>query len=221
MRAFRHAALAAVAGILITGGPASAQEGEPPAAVVDNFTPPSPGPAHRPAEYPRIPQMLGQEGITLFKVCVSATGAVTELGMVRSSGHDLLDRAARNYLEDDVRYQVARRDGMPVDYCRNEVVVWELQDESGAPPPATNTITLRDYPPESVENNEQGIVTVNICVAADGHIDEVRLVESSGYTNLDIGTIIAVTAKFRYSPAMQGDTPVRACFDQQIQWGLQ
>lgn len=199
--------------------PLHAADDGAPAAVVDNFTPPSPGPAHRPPDYPRIPRMLEQEGKALFKVCVDTNGTTTEVGLAGSSGHDLLDRAARNYLEDDVHYRPAMRDGMPVDYCRNEVVIWEIPDE-GLAPATDNTVTLDDYPPESVENNEQGRVIVNTCVAADGHIDEVRLVQSSGYPRLDNAAIIAVTADFRYSAAMQGDTPVRACFDQPIDWNL-
>lgn len=201
------------------GAPQAAAQ-DAPSAVADNFTPPSPGPAHRPADYPRIPRMLSQEGIALLKVCVAMNGAITELGLASSSGHDLLDRAARNYLE-EVTYRAARRDDMPVDYCRNEVVVLELPEENaGLQPVPDNRITLADYPPDSVSNNEEGQVIVNICVAPDGRIDEVRLVQSSGYPRLDNATIVQVTANLGYSPAMQGDTPVRACFDQPINWGL-
>ena len=191
--------------------------------VSNSFVPPRPGPTHRPADYPRIPRMLGQEGNALFKVCVAANGTKNEIALIQSSGSDLLDRAARGYLEDDVTYQAALREGAPVEYCRNEVVVWRLPAEEGAAERQAplNRISLTDYPAESIENNEQGRVVVNICVGADGNVDEVRLLESSGFARLDSATIAKVLADYRYSPMMENGVAVRSCYDQPVTWALQ
>lgn len=51
--------------------------------------------AHRPPpDYPAAARRLGQEGVVELRVELSATGAVTELAVARSSGSSGLDRAA-------------------------------------------------------------------------------------------------------------------------------
>ncbi|MEE8439303.1 MAG: energy transducer TonB, partial [Micropepsaceae bacterium] len=133
----------------------------------------------------------------------------------------------REYLFETVEYQPAIRDGEPVDYCRTELVLWfleELQAERQAQIEAdrerTGSVQQRDYPTESVRLREEGLVIVNVCVAADGSIDDVRLVETSGNPRLDNATIRMVMSRFRYNPATQQGAPVRHCQNQPVRWAL-
>ncbi len=47
-----------------------------------------------PTHFPRTSQLRFQEGVVLLEVKVDASGRVSETQVLRSSGYDLLDRAA-------------------------------------------------------------------------------------------------------------------------------
>jgi len=103
--------------------------------------------------------------------------------------------------------------------------------EAAAPPPpppirpftaaGNQNVTARDYPPISIRLREQGRVVVNVCVTPDGDVEDVTLVETSGFERLDEATIRMVQGRFRYNPAMQGDAAVRHCANQAVRWALQ
>ena len=62
-------------------------------------------------------------------------------------------------------------------------------------------ITNDDYPPESVRKGEQGLVTVEWDIGADGTIHNCTTYQSSGYPRLDQWTCILLTRRGRYVPA--------------------
>ncbi|MBM3490321.1 MAG: energy transducer TonB [Alphaproteobacteria bacterium] len=70
-------------------------------------------------DYPQLSRLRGQEGRVRLAVRIDAEGRVTELRIVESSGHALLDKAAREAVE-RWRFRPATRDGRPV---ADEVVV--------------------------------------------------------------------------------------------------
>lgn len=200
-----------------------------------NFTPLRPGPQHdTPREaYPEMSVAQSEEGIALADICVDSNGDVSSVEIATSSGHERLDQATREFLANSVEYEPATLYGVPVDYCRTEIVSWileELQAERIAqaqapnrPPemsPPPNVSVGRDYPIESVRLREEGLVILRVCVAADGSVDEVELVESSGYPRLDDASIRMVTGRFQYNPATQNGVPIRHCQNQPIRWAL-
>jgi protein TonB len=66
-----------------------------------------------PPTYPRRAARLGQEGTVLVRARLSTTGEVLEVELGRSSGHPLLDAAARDAVK-GWAFQPARRDGRAV-----------------------------------------------------------------------------------------------------------
>lgn len=66
-----------------------------------------------------------------------------------------------------------------------------------------------DYPPVSRELSEQGRVLVRAMVNADGHVKQVLLRKSSGFSRLDQAALDSVK-NWRFVPARRGEQPVPA-----------
>jgi len=63
------------------------------------------------------------------------------------------------------------------------------------------------YPPESRQRGEQGEVVLEIDVGADGLVEDVAVVESSGYRSLDEAAMSAARSA-KFVPAKSGDRNV-------------
>lgn len=77
-----------------------------------------------------------------------------------------------------------------------------------APPAERVEASLRaeatpEYPQELIEDDVEGSVTVKILVAADGSVESVRLVTSSGYSAMDRAAI-AAGYRFQFNPGDNG-----------------
>lgn len=73
---------------------------------------------------------------------------------------------------------------------------------------------LRDnapaYPSASMRCREEGKVTITYCVAADGSVENVQVVVSSGYARLD-NAVLGWAATDRHRPGMVNGQPRRYC----------
>jgi protein TonB len=56
----------------------------------------------------------------------------------------------------------------------------------------------------------EGVVLLDVLVAADGRAAEVRVAESSGFASLDDSAVTTVRERWRFVPARQGVTPVES-----------
>jgi protein TonB len=54
-----------------------------------------------------------------------------------------------------------------------------------AAPTATGGCAVPQYPPESAENSETGVVTIHLWFAPSGAVSRTKIVESSGFPRLD------------------------------------
>ena len=77
-----------------------------------------------------------------------------------------------------------------------------------APPAERVEASLRaeatpEYPQELIEDDVEGLVKVNILVAADGSVESVELVTSSGYSAMDRAAI-AAGYRFQFNPGDNG-----------------
>jgi TonB family protein len=66
-----------------------------------------------PPEYPRLARLRGYQGLVILSVEVLADGRVGEVGVIRSSGHEILDSAALNAVR-EWRFDPGRRGGQAV-----------------------------------------------------------------------------------------------------------
>ena len=77
-----------------------------------------------------------------------------------------------------------------------------------APPAERVEASLRaeatpEYPQELIEDDVEGSVTVKILVAADGSVESVKLISSSGYSAMDRAAI-AAGYRFQFNPGDNG-----------------
>ena len=84
----------------------------PPAAPRGIVAEPVPLATPRPS-YPRLAVRAGEEGSVLCRLHLDVQGSVVEVDIVESSGHDLLDRAAKDAVA-GWRFEPRRVDGRPV-----------------------------------------------------------------------------------------------------------
>ena len=80
-----------------------------------------------PPTYPRIARRRGWEGEVWLRFSIDASGAVTDVHLLRSSGHEVLDRAALAAAQ-DWTFTPALRDGSPVASERDLPVEFRLED---------------------------------------------------------------------------------------------
>ncbi len=76
--------------------------------------------------YPPISRRLGEQGRVILKACVSSTGGIDSLNLIKSSGFDRLDRIA---LETVQRWKFipARRGQQPVAMCYQLPIQFTLE----------------------------------------------------------------------------------------------
>lgn len=63
------------------------------------------------------------------------------------------------------------------------------------------------YPPEAVQQQLEGLVTLSVTIAASGEVTKVTVAESCGHEVLDQAALDAV-CQWQFSPATQGGKPV-------------
>lgn len=84
--------------------------------------------------YPALARYKGWQGVTMVNICLDANGVVTGVNVVRSSGHDLLDRAALVWITNGAVFSPATKNGKPVAACVNMPVTFALTTPLGSGP---------------------------------------------------------------------------------------
>jgi periplasmic protein TonB len=99
----------------VPGGTGTASGGDG-AGAGTGFSGASPGYGVNPEPpYPLAARRLGYEGEVLLRVFVAADGRPTNVVVLKSSGHDMLDQSALETIRTRWRFVPARRNGVPVD----------------------------------------------------------------------------------------------------------
>ena len=75
------------------------------------------------------------------------------------------------------------------------------------------------YPKESLRNQSQGTVTMELLISPSGDVIDSRVKTSSGYGLLDI-TALTATAKCKFLPTLENGKPVQAWIVTQYVWEL-
>jgi protein TonB len=81
-------------------------------------------------------------------------------------------------------------------------------DGSGGARVAYGTNPLPPYPMVARRLGKEGVVLLEVLVAADGHAAEVRVLRSSGFAPLDDSAVSTVRERWRFLPARRGGVPV-------------
>jgi protein TonB len=86
--------------------------------------------ALRPSDdfYPPISLRMGEQGITVIRICVSAAASLQGVPTVTSSsGHKRLDAAAVTWASEALRFEPATRNGTAVPGCKGVRVNFRLR----------------------------------------------------------------------------------------------
>ena len=93
---------------------------------------------------------------------------------------------------------------------KNKSVVTTTQPDQGNLAPT--------YPPAAYRRGEAGTVALWVYVAADGFVDRVKVVKSSGYPLLDQAAV-ARLRNWHFTPATQGGNPVPSIYKIAVTFG--
>jgi periplasmic protein TonB len=73
------------------------------------------------------------------------------------------------------------------------------------------------WPASAQESNASGSVIVDVQIAPDGHVEQTRILKSSGQRDLDKAVMVAAT-RCKYAPQTVNNQPVRAWLKLEHQW---
>ena len=91
--------------------------------------------------------------------------------------------------------------------------------DTGIHPGAILNINPRIYyPRQAMQRGLQGVVVVLIHIGIDGHADDVDLLHSSGYEELD-NQVLGAVQHWRFRPPMRGNTPVEGTYKHTVIFG--
>lgn len=77
------------------------------------------------------------------------------------------------------------------------------------------------YPPASKRAEEEGVVTVRVCVDEKGRVTGTPTVQKgSGYERLDEGAVKYVSRGMKFTPGTENGKPVEACFAFNVRFQL-
>jgi TonB family protein len=84
-----------------------------------------------------------------------------------------------------------------------------------------SVFSFQDYPDESLRNNQFGIVSVLLRIAADGRVGSCSVTESSGHARLDAQTCAVLRSRARFEPARSADgTKIAGEYQLATPWGI-
>ncbi len=76
------------------------------------------------------------------------------------------------------------------------------------------------YPAVSVENGEEGTVTLRVMVETNGRPSSVEIVRSSGYRRLDRSALKTVRSRYKFRPATRFGQAIRSSYTFKINFSL-
>ncbi len=151
-------------------------------------------------QYPAAARDSRENGTVQLKFVVNPTGKVVDSKVVRSSGYERLDEAARRALE-VCNFEPAMREGTPTTASVELEYVWSLIGPSGVrQPPAVlpGSCDRPQYPQLSRRRNETGKVALRFYIDETGMVVMREVERSSGYQLLDNAAAAGLSlCKFR------------------------
>lgn len=200
-------------------------------------------PACRP-EYPRSALRDELTGTTTLAVTISAAGNATQVKVIKSSGHVILDEAVKKpLLNPACVMQPGTVNGVAKQSVSQVQYVWRLDNDDKAkknqlPLAQGTTPTVQSnirpakinfdapgckpvYPRSSLRNEEQGVTNLSVHISDSGVINDVQVLKSSGFIVLDESVREhLLKGQCRAKPAAQGGKSVASITTVQYIWKL-
>jgi len=157
-------------------------------------------------DYPAAALRAEEEGVVHFALLIGPEGRVRHCALVASSGSAALDSATCRILRSRARYRPGRdAAGRPAWDWQGGRMSWSLPLELAVhailAAPLESLIRRADYPAAARAAREEGWVTYNIAIGADGRVTECIVTASNVSPALNLATCRLIRARARYTPA--------------------
>jgi len=164
--------------------------------------------------YPEAAKTAGPAGNTDLAFAVAADGSLKDVKVTKPSPNAVLDAAAVLCVSDwhlpaDQKWRTAVSTG-------SISIFWDLN----ATPPVGRPrphVCLHDFSSRNAPAGIQGPTLLGFVIKADGTVDQVNILRSSGNSDLDQAGA-ACAATWRYKPAMKDGAPVDVPWKAEITW---
>jgi TonB family protein len=217
----RHAALAVL--LALAAAPAFA---DAPDCNAPGIAPPTPANNHAMIadDYPAMSTVEGEEGVTMLSILISESGHVQDTKVVTSSGFARLDDAAAAAARMRWLYAPARKDGTPVACWWKTRVVWKLNGYGldAVSSNFSNIIQMgaKDYPSGAASRKEAGVTMLAVAISKTGTLNDVRVMHSSGFADLDDAAVAAMRTRFHPGPGSLDGKPAVTILFVAVGWSL-
>jgi TonB family protein len=227
----RYAVCALIVGLL-AGLPAGAQTPldvtDPSITQKPQIAPNSPTP-----EYPYNALRAAHEGESKYSLCINTSGRVTSHKLMKSSGHEALDRATENWFR-VARFKPAEISGVATAVCNYPLgYVWRLDAATRTAnylqiqhlpvqdrPRLLATAPEPEYPAKALADRAEGKVKVSLCIDAAGKVQTIALLTPGMHDALELATGRWATAG-TYAPGRKNGSAVSVCgFEVEREWKL-
>ena len=173
------------------------------------------------------PQVVGRCDILMW---ITADGIIRIAQVIKSTGYAGLDEACLHSTIGQKMKPALGTTG-PIDSWAILPVTWSLggnkphvpdRPDKVIGPLAPNQVlrvSVADYPPGARDRGEHGICWVHVKLSESGEIQEIKVTQSSGSTDLDNATLAALRVA-RFSPGFTNHHPVSSETDVVADWVL-
>lgn len=175
----------------------------------------------RTPDYPPTAIRAGQEGETRLRVCLDAKGRVLSSQTASSSGYDLLDQAAHDWVFQSPFFP-AKAGDTPVAVCGYEFTyVWSLQQAYSPPVDSYDALPEADrpkllskgtqpvYPQSALARGVAGKVEMTLCIDPRGRVNGMPDAPKGD------GALAAATLQMvllsRFAPGRKDGKPIMVC----------
>ena len=187
--------------------------------------------------YPQVARRQGWEGTVVLRINIDPGGNVGNVATQKSTGYDALDESAAQSVK-TWRFDPAKDGEFPVSSVVDLPVRFNL-DEYGIkaprpepePEPEPEPVKVKkparlvksarpDYPQTARKQGWEGTVVLRITIGTGGDVENVKIQESSGFSELDESAAQSVKT-WQFDPAKLGDDPISSAVDLPVTFDLE
>jgi len=167
--------------------------------------------------YPLDSRRNQETGVAEVRVLVESDGTPTKAEIGKSSGHELLDAAAKDWI-------MTCRFNPKVENAQATSTWVTVSVHFGSPRPVpaggpTCDSAYPEYPMESRRHGETGTVTLRYLIAKDGVASRILVAKSSGFQRLDAAAKEWIMNCY-FKPATENGTPLEEWSSQSFTFAL-
>lgn len=217
---------AAVAAMALAGQAAQAEDRVLIDCVAAGVTPPSALGSHSLGVWvpDDLPLTSGWSGSVVLALTIDRDGSPRDVQLDRSSGVVPVDDAVTEIARDHWRYAPATQNGKPIACRARSPILWGRRPPTPAPSKPSYTVLhmqISDYPAAILAKKEEGTVGLTVFIDDDDQKTvTAKVVNSSGFPDLDSASVDFVTHHAHLEPAQVNGGAVRSAVYVGLQWSI-